>query len=257
MPGELDDSRDGTRLWTAYATWERISAVCSRGLDIYYIGSEDPARSYTQGAGDEQRHTVGARVFGSQDATSWNLEGFYQGGSFDSPATGRGSINAWSVASDLRYHPDDSPFAAELKVNVISGDRDPNSSGLQTFNPLFPKARYFGELTLLGPQNLFNVHPSVEWHFASGLHLAVASVFNWRQSTADGIYDVSGNVLRSAGGSDRRYIGTKLETVVEWAVDRRTDLIASASWFFAGDFLEDTGDSETVNFFAFEARYRF
>jgi hypothetical protein len=49
-----------------------------------------------------------------------------------------------------------------LKANVISGDDDPNDRDLQTFNTLFPKRRYFGELSLLGPYNSINLHPSID-----------------------------------------------------------------------------------------------
>jgi len=46
-------------------------------------------------------------------------------------------------------------------ATVPSGDNNPNDKDLQTFNPLFPKGKYFGELSLLGPYNLINLHPSI------------------------------------------------------------------------------------------------
>ncbi|WP_428978619.1 alginate export family protein [Chenggangzhangella methanolivorans] len=51
------------------------------------------------------------------------------------------------------------PFV-ELKANVISGDRGPGGR-LGTFNALFPKGKYFGEIGLIGPANLVNLHPVI------------------------------------------------------------------------------------------------
>ena len=40
---------------------------------------------------------------------------------------------------------------------VASGDNDPRARTLNTFNALFPKGAYFGEIGLIGPANLLDV----------------------------------------------------------------------------------------------------
>ena len=107
-----------------------------------------------------------------------------------------------------------------LKANLISGDDDPNDLDLQTVNPLFPKDKYFGELSLLGPYNLINLHPSIGIELGAGWALSLASVFYWRQSTGDGIYDNGGNLIRGDLGNKARFIGTQVEVVLEYEYSR-------------------------------------
>jgi Alginate export len=75
-----------------------------------------------------------------------------QFGSFDSQR-GKGSILAWSVGTETGYTLEPFFFSPRfsLRANVISGDHNANDANLQTFNPLFPKGKYFGEFTPGGP----------------------------------------------------------------------------------------------------------
>jgi hypothetical protein len=51
--------------------------------------------------------------------------------------------------------------AGSLTADVISGDADQNDEKLGTFNPLFPKGKYFGALSPIGPRNLIHLRPTV------------------------------------------------------------------------------------------------
>jgi Alginate export len=192
-----DDTSNRRSLWALYAT-RTLPVGDKAGVDAYYIGYQAKDAVFNQGAGDELRHTLGARLFGGVSVWDWNLEGFYQFGDF---ADGR--ISAWSVASYIGFTFTKVPLRPRvgLKANIISGDEDPDDRDLQTFNALFPKGKYFGELSLLGPYNLINLHPSIGVALGAGWSLSVASVFYWRESTGDGIYDVAGNLIRGDQGS--------------------------------------------------------
>jgi hypothetical protein len=161
-----DRSDSDRRFWGIYGTWSEPGRVPGTGMDIYYLGLSDEDASYNQGSGSERRNTLGVRYFGKRSGWSWDLEGMYQYGNF---AGAR--IRAWSVASDVRYTFQDAPLRPRLgmKANFITGDRDPNDPALQTFNPLFPKGKYFGEAGLIGPVNLINLHPSLKPGFGIGL----------------------------------------------------------------------------------------
>ncbi len=43
----------------------------------------------------------------------------------------------------------------------LRGDGDPNSPDLHTLNGLFPKRNYFGDMALLGPPDVIDVHSTV------------------------------------------------------------------------------------------------
>ncbi len=251
----FDDRSDGDRrFWGIYGTWSEPGRVAGTGLDAYYLGLSSDNESYNQGSGPETRNTMGVRYFGKLSGWSWDLEGFYQYGNFAGARA-----RAWSVASDVRYTFQDAPLRPQLgmKANVISGDRDPNDPDLQTFNALFPKGKYFGEAGLIGPTNLFNLHPSLNLDLGSGWTLGTAVIFYWRESLHDGVYGTSGNLLRAAGDSRSRYIGTQADVVLGWEVSRQMSLEAAYSVFRPGDFIRDTGRSETVHFIGLEALWRY
>ena len=84
-----------------------------------------------------------------------------------------------------------------VRADVNSGDRDPGSRDLQTFNALFPRASYFGEIAILGPANLLDFHPYVELHPSDSLTITLEADSFWRQSDRDGVYSPAGALLRS------------------------------------------------------------
>jgi hypothetical protein len=251
----FDDRYDpDISVWSIYATRDLPAVSPKAGLDLYYIGYRNDRAAFDQGQGRELRHTVGGRFFGKWQAWDWNVEPIFQFGYFDG-----GAIRAWSIATDTGYTAKDTPFSPRLglRANVISGDRDPGERDLETFNPLFPKGKYFGEIGLIGPSNLINAHPSVTLHLSEMWTLQGAAVFYWRESLADGIYDPGGNLARSAGGSRARYIGTQLDVVLGWEPNRWFSAELAYSTFAPGRFIEDTGPSKTTHFIGFETAIRF
>jgi hypothetical protein len=110
---------------------------------------------------------------------------------------------------------------------------------------------------LLGPYNLLNVHPSLLLELAPSWTLGLDSVFFWRQSTGDGVYDNAGNLLRSGAGSGARDIGTQFDVTLTFAPDRTFETTIGWSTFLAGDFLRDTGSDDTVHFAYAEATFVF
>ncbi len=246
-----DDSRE---LWAVYATRALPLISIFSGLDLFYIGYANEVAEYEQGVGSETRHTIGSRFFGDHGNWTWNFEGHLQSGTF-----GTGEILAWSVATDTGYTFADLPLTpfAELRANAISGDRNPNDSTLNTFNALFPKGKYFGEIGLIGPRNLLNLHPAIGFDLGQGWSLRGATVFYWRESLGDGVYDNPGNLIRTSDGSCARYIGTQGDIVLGWSPTRGVDIEATYSMFEPGRFIEETGSAKTVHFVGAEVQLRF
>jgi hypothetical protein len=248
-----DETDDATAVWALYAT-RRLPFGKQTGMDLYYIGYDHERAAFNQGQGTEHRHTLGVRFFGQAGGWEWNWEAFYQGGEF-----ARGTIHAWSVASDTGYTFTAFPFTPRvgLKANVISGDDDPHDRDLQTFNALFPKGKYFGELSPLGPANLLHLHPSLAFTLGRGWTLAGAAPVYWRESLHDGIYDLAGNLLRSDGGTRARYIGVQVEVTLTYEHSRTLDVLLAYAEFHPGAFIASTGPSRTIQFMAVETRLWF
>lgn len=195
-----------------------------------------------------------SRFFGKAQGWDWNFEGMFQFGSFDG-----GNIRAWSVASDTGYTFDDVSFSPRvgLRANIISGDRNPTNPDLQTVNALFPRGKYFGEIGLIGPYNLIDVHPNLTPHLNDQWTLSGAAVFYWRESLGDGIYDTFGGLVRPSDNSRARYIGTQADVVLGWEPTRWFSAELAYSVFASGQFIKDTGPSRTAHFVGFEAVVKF
>ncbi|WP_342640289.1 alginate export family protein [Rhodoligotrophos ferricapiens] len=252
--GDFNDSSDeNISAWAAYGTTD-LPLGTKAGLDLYYIGYDNEDATFNQGTGYERRHTIGARFFGTAQDWDWNWEAMYQFGTFAD-----GDISAWSVASSTGYTFAEVPLSPHLglRANIISGDRNPNNPNLQTFNPMFPKGKYFGELTLLGPENLINLHPTLDLQLGRGWSLGGAAVFYWRESKGDGIYDFGGTLIRGNGGSDAHFIGTQAEIVLTYEHSRNLNAMISYSQFYPGRFIKETGPSKTVHFIGTEVQLQF
>ncbi|HEY5895546.1 MAG TPA: alginate export family protein [Chthoniobacterales bacterium] len=260
-----NQSTDDEQLWGIYATrklGDFLPSLPRAMADFYYLGYTNAAASFNSGSGREWRHTIGTRFFGNQPvaggALDWNYEGMLQFGSFDSER-GNGDILAWSIGTETGYTLDaflEPRFC--LRANIISGDSNASDADLQTFNPLFPKGKYFGELNPVGPYNLINVLGSVGIRVTDQVTLSVQGGPYWRYSADDAVYGVGGNIVRaSTASSDARFIGTQVEVVAEWNPVRELAFLVSYSQFSPGAFIEESGPSETIHFVAVEATVQF
>jgi hypothetical protein len=246
--GSLDDRTSPDKaLWGAYATLP--------GLDLYYLGYQDDAARWGSREGRETRHSLGARWFGTNaQGWHWNVEGVYQFGRF-----AQGPISAWTLGTELGRSFAQAPLAPDftLRINVVSGDTNRDDGRLGTFNALFPKGKYFGELSPVGPYNIVNVHPGVGFQIAPTLSASVAAAAFWRYARADGVYDIPGHLIRAAGTSRARFIGKEAEATVAWQASPELELSASLSAFAPGAFLRETGPAKTIHMLGLESNFRF
>lgn len=246
-PGSFDDTRSRSKsLWGAYATLP--------GLDIYYLGYRNNRAAFGGRAGRELRHSIGVRSFGTAGDWHWNVEGVAQFGRF---AGGR--IGAWTLGSELGRTFPNAPFTpdAVLRVNIVSGDRDRADDRLGTFNALFPKGKYFGELSPVGPSNIVSVTPRVAVALTPGLSASLGGMAYWRYTRGDGVYDVPGNLLRAPGTSRARFIGREIEATLAWQATPELELSTSLSAFDPGRFIDETGSGSTIGLLGLESNFRF
>jgi hypothetical protein len=253
-PGDFDDrASEQKAVWGVYATqWLRENR--SFGFDVYYLGLGDREAIFDQGIGREIAHTFGARLFGDTGAWFWNFEGALQRGTF-----GTRSVSAWGIGGEVGHRFLDVPLQPEVQMttDVISGDSDPEDGELGTFNPLFPRGKYFGALSPIGPRNLIHVRPSFTVHPRKDVAVSLTAAAYWRQSTADGIYAISGNLVRSGKGSDARFIGNQVELSVAWQATAELNLSASISAFEPGRFIAETGPARAITLVGVMANFRF
>ncbi|MEG3163146.1 alginate export family protein [Sphingomonas sp. PB2P19] len=245
--GTLDDRSSRTKsLWGVYATRRR--------LDLYYLGYRNTAARFGTRAGRERRHSIGARTFDTVADWHWNVEGVAQFGRFAG-----GPIAAWTLGTELGRRFPNAKLApdAVLRVNIVSGDSHPGDDRLGTFNALFPKGKYFGELSPVGPYNIVSVNPRVAAALGKTVSASLAAMAYWRYSRSDGVYDIPGTLIRAPGTSRARFIGKEAEATLAWQVTPELELSTSISAFAAGQFIRDTGKARTIAMFGTEANFRF
>ena len=252
--GDFNDRRSRDKaVWGVYAT-QWLDATRLNGFDVYYIGLRDRNAVFDQGTGRQLAHTFGTRIFGDNGAWYWNAEAAFQRGTF----AGHRS-EAWGVGGETGYRFRSAPLRPEiaLTADIVSGDGDPNDPKLGTLNPLFPRGKYFGALTPVGPRNLIHVRPSIAVHPHRNVAMSLTGVAYWRESRRDGIYAIPGILVRSGGESDARFIGKQIELATSWQATPELNLTASLSAFDPGPFIRDTGPARTIRMAGAQATFRF
>jgi hypothetical protein len=250
--GDFDDSsKGGRRLRSIYLTAEAAHDV---SFDFYWIGYNDAAARFGGLIAVEARDTFGLRLFGARGRVAWNWETMIQRGSFD----GR-SIRAWSQATEttISFSGAQVPAQLRLRANIASGDHAGTAGKIESFNAMFPKGRYFGEITPLGPRNIINVNPGLILAPMRGVELEINLAAFWRASRSDGIYDLAGREIRATGTTRARHIGNLAEASLSFDLDNGLSLTASLGAFVDGPFIRQSGAGRTIVMVAGEATYRF
>ncbi len=253
-PGDFDDRRSRQKaVWGVHAT-QWLGAGRSSGIEAYYLGLRDRRAVFDQAIGRQVVHSFGTRVFGDTGAWYWTIEGALQKGSF----AGRTS-SAWGAAGEIGHRFVGRPLQPEFSVtaDVLSGDRNPDDPRLGTFNPMFPNGKYLGALTPVGPRNMVRIRPSATIRPRADIQVSLTGSAFWRQSEGDGVYSISGFVLRSGRGSAARFVGTQVELAAAWQATPELNLSASASLFDPGRFIRDTGPSRPIRMVGAMANFRF
>jgi len=200
---------------------------------------------------DSDTYTLGARLSGKTKPWDYDVEADYQFGQFDSER-----IWAYALAVEGGYTFADVKFSprASLGFDIASGSAD----GSERFNQLFPSGhQYFGYIDVIGRQNIIDLHPGLQFKFTKDLGLRADYHIFWRQNTDDAVFNAQGNVLRPDLGSDAASIGSEIDLLLTWQINRHTLTSVGYSHFFAGTFIDQTGPHQDIDFFYMALTYTF
>ncbi|MDR6983441.1 hypothetical protein J2X32_002077 [Rheinheimera pacifica] len=249
--GSFDDRLDHNQaIWGIYAVNNEYSWP---KFDVYYLGYRNNEANYLQGSGEELRHTLGSRFWGTRGGLTLNWELALQFGRFNEQ-----DIRAWTIASDTSYALRRYPFSSVgVSANVASGDKNPDDNKLGTFNPLLPRGNYFSELALLGPRNFYNIQPYLTFQPHPAVKVTTAVNFYWRLSTDDGVYGPGGNLLNVDSASDRRYVATEYSLSVAVSVTKSTTLMLAGGRSDPAALVRQTGSRGATHYVEFTAKVLF
>lgn len=242
----------GTRFGGMYLTFSKVPIF--QTVDMYYLGIRKSKSTWSDVSGRELRHSVGARVSGKRAKWKYDFEGVYQFGDID-----EATISAWTLSGNTAYALADdpaSPFLG-LKTELISGDKRQGDDRVQSFNPLFPRGAYFGYAALIGPSNLFDIHPSLGVPAGGKFLISVDYDVFWQYSAEDGIYNPGARPIYGAGESNEKFIGHQVGGTVEFVGNKFVYLRAEVTWFKAGDYIKSVSAGENIWYSGLTATLKF
>jgi hypothetical protein len=144
-----------------------------------------------------------------------------------------------------------------VRFDFTSGDSDPTSKNVNTFNPLFPNPTYSSFSALLGPSNLTGLGPTVRLRLSTKTAITPEMPFYWRSSTRDGIYNFAGIMIRPGNLSSARFIGFQPGVVLERTFSTHLSTTAGYFHLFSGEFLKQTPPGKNVGYFYATTTFRF
>jgi Alginate export len=240
-----DPPNHADSFWGVYAV--RPFRILPKGnIDLYYMGLDNQDVPFDgKGSGREQRETIGTRLWGSPGRWDYNNEFTFQFGSF-----GPDDIRAWAVSTDTYYRVDSVPLSPRfgLRAVAFSGDQNPSSRTLGTFDSIYEKGPYFSYAELFARRNLIALQPSAELKLSKTISLLFNPAFFWRESTSDGLYGISGSVLVTGQKSNASYIASQASTQLKWKMNRNLTWFTEFGHFFPGEFLKQSTPGKNINY---------
>jgi len=225
-------------------------------VDLYWLGRDRDGAAFNGTAGEEQRHTLGGRLYGpiGETAFDFEIEGAYQLGE-----VGAGDVDAFFVAAVLGYQFGEAPLAPRVWAgfDYASGD-DATGGDVQTFNQLFPLGHaYFGYIDAIGRQNIIDLSGGVSVKPIERITLGLAGHLFWLADNDDALYNAGGSPIRPGGASDDHFVGAEIDLTAKWSVDRHTAVLIGYSQVFTGHVLSDCASHADTDFLYFQVQYTF
>ena len=244
--GYFDDPPShGNSFWGLYAV-HPLRFLKHGSIDLYYLGLDNQSVPFEgKGTGREQRETVGTRLWGKTEHWDYNDEFAFQFGSFRSD-----DIRAWAVSTEHGYRIESKPSQPRfgLRALALSGDQNPSSHSVGTFNSMFEQGPYFSYAELFARRNLIALQPSAELHLTKSVSMKLNPAFFWRESTSDGLYSIGNSVIVSGLNSDARYIATQVSTQLRWRMNRNLTWFTEFGHFSPDEFLKQATPGRNLNY---------
>jgi hypothetical protein len=231
--------------WAAYAV-HPFKILPHGNIDLYYMGLDNKSVYFDgKGTGREQRETIGTRLWGTTDHWDYNDEFTFQWGWFRS-----GDIRAWAVSAEHGYRIEQAPLSPRigLRAAALSGDQNPSSQNVGTFNSIYELGPYYTYAELFARRNLVALQPSAELKLRESVSLTFNPAFYWRESTSDGLYSIGNELLVSGLTSNARYIATQASAQLKWRMTRNMSLFTEYAHFFPGEFIKQATPGRNINY---------
>ncbi len=252
--GHLDQVDGNQHLVGAWLT-KRTSAP--RTADYYYLyaGNTAPTPQLGRAISETHVHTFGMRQVGNIDRWQYDYEGMLQLGEYGSE-----KIVAGSITAGHGYHFADLPMNPMFWVyyDWASGDSNPGSGDLHTFQPLFPFGHYYlGFADIVGRQNIHDINAHLNLFPANWITFSTQFHHYTLANSRDALYNPAGVATRQdLTGAAGRNVGNELDFLLNFHINPHTDMLVGYSKLWSGRFIRDTGPGASAELFYVQGNLR-
>ncbi len=238
----FDGDASNPSLWGAYAEI-KVGKILGK-TELYYLGFHSDFASFSDLSGEETRHSIGIRRYGTLGKRMvFNTELVYQFGEL-----GDATISAFNFEFDYKYILINSPWKLTfgLKFDYSSGDRDRGDDKLQTYNPMFVNPALYSLAAVNTPVNLNGLHPNFKIYPFKGFSIYMDYAFFFRSSKEDGLYTPPRFQIRDATSGSSAYLGSAIGMKILYEINRNIEFEWRSTYFVAGDFVKESGESNNI-----------
>lgn len=239
-----------------YATYKGIEKHL---LDLYYLyrNTSEPVTMGPSGLRKLNESTVGFRFKGDKvNNFDYTLENAYQFGEFGSQ-----DIKAWALVALAGYTFTDVPWSPRLGLqwNFASGDESSTDNERNTFDNLWPTNHpHYGYIDFVSLQNINAYNLKLNLQPAKKFSLQGDYWLFYLDETTDSAYNAGRGVLRAASQrAGSGYLGSEIDVVARYALNKNIGLESGYAHFFAGTFLARTGANDDADFFYLQSLLKF
>jgi hypothetical protein len=211
--------------------------------DQYYYYRRVPQTQFASLTGNDERHTLGGRIWGQVGGFRFDSDLAYQWGTFEIAPRSR-SISAIGTSTRVLYE-----FAAvalrpavQFQTSYFSGSDDPKQGNrIGTFGAPFPRPTLLNYAGLETLENLIEAYPAVLFSPLDRLTLRFGPEALWRANVNDAVYVSRTSPLTKTLNDKARYVGTNLIGTAQWTLSQNVALFAEYVHELAGAAITRAG----------------
>lgn len=216
--------------------------------DFYYLYSANDNNITQQGIvrAPSEINTLGTRYAGNNDGILFESELAIQFGRQDGAdlLAGAASAGVGRNFKDQAWSP-----TLWLYYDYASGDADPTSGDVNTFNQLFPFGHYYlGWADQIGRQNIQDVNAHMFFYPKPWITVWMQYHHFWLNQGRDALYNAGGVARRrDATGAAGTNVGDEIDFVFNFHLNKYSDVMVGYSKLFGGGFLDNTSDANNAS----------
>ncbi len=232
-------------LWGIYSQFLVSENMNSKhSMELYYLGFQSDFSAFSDVTGEETRHSIGLRSFGSiNHKFQFNTEFIYQFGDLAG-----NTISAFNFETDWKYTISAKKWRPTIgvKLDWSSGDRDLADGRLNSFNPMFVNPGMYSLAAVNTPVNLLSFHPSLLLFPSRKWLINVEYAFFYRSTVEDGFYSPPRIQTRPVNGITARHLGNVIGLFLEYEYNRNAAFDVRSSYFIPASFMKESGASASI-----------